>query len=380
MNKVFSHLKSAASPFAAVLVGLLIFAPVMAAPSGNPPSSNVDPNFSSISTGVIKNLTGSVNINSSQGLYVMDNNGLSGFKVSPSGDFYAITTVNGSYSFASQGNIANTMTSVSNSQLSAPFSLKNASNQTVFNIAVDGDLSNSTAGTPLTLTDPDGVSIDTTASTGLSVSASGANSIGGRFIGTNTAVYAEANTASGIGVHGTGKGAGSGVAGYNSDENAMATGVYGQARKAGGTMGYGGRFLGDGYGVKGTTTSSTGRGGYFGSNGEVHRVELGTPTEAITAFGNMSITGHIKAAGGFGNYTVRTASTTVGSGLSGSVTTPCSGSEQAISCGYWTSNSGTGWQLNYLYPTAGSCVLSSKNTNGGTYTLYGYAMCLNPNV
>jgi len=266
-------------------------------------------------------------------------------------------------------------------------------------------------------------------------------SIGGSFSGGNTGVIGSVSavSASGIGVRGDGKGAGgAGVAGYDDDNAALATGVFGRALSA---QGYGARFDGGLYGVFAEAVTAGGTGGWFRNSSGTTDAKLGTPTDAVltsgtirttgtnnamrlegtggwtsgailnfgdsdyvhisepvddyidiksTNFtvntsGNLYTSGHARAAGGFGAFVMQgivSGASTATNGYT-SISTPyCPSGQYLVDCSYYSSFSGSPvqWNVINLYHVGSNyCSLYARNT-GATNTLYLQSVCFDPNA
>lgn len=412
MKNILSQFKVSASTLAAVLVISAMTLPALAAPSSPAPAGPVTPNFDGLNvfgttnlgalqidgTGALSNTTGSMYMKDSQGLFVFDDLGQNGFQVLPNGNFYQVTN-NGAP--VNVGNLITTVTTGSAPAITAPWTLKNGSNVSVFSIDGAGNLSNPVAGASgqLNINDPDGfVSTSqgnttaikgTSGGTGIVGIGNGATGVGGAFNGTVTGITANVTGASGIGVQGIGKGTSSaGVEGFNNDNVVNAIGVHGSA--AVGPSGIGGSFSGTAYGVSGIGSGVSGSGGTFSNS--TTNVQLATPTKAISAQGDVDVVGHIKATNGIGTYTKRTGATGgILNGATGLASIACNTGEQMLSCGGYGVPSGfmpspsSKTDLNYAVVrthgigTTDYCDVALTNNSGVTLTVDAVAVCFDPN-
>lgn len=172
-------------------------------------------------------------------------------------------------------------------------------------------------------------------------------------------------------------------------------GVYGEGTtngingKANGTTGTGGQFEGPTTGITATSNRSGGTGGYFSNFGNINRVSLGTTNYAVDAQGasnfngNVTSSGHIKAAGGIGKFLSYSAtSPLIAPGAFGTAKAVCPSGQEAVSCGYVTLAPANVWQLNQFYTTESTdeCIIYGRNSSATTsYTISARLICFDPN-
>ena len=105
---------------------------------------------------------------------------------------------------------------------------------------------------------------------------------------------------------------------------------------------------------------------------------------------NLSVTGKVKATGGFGTYTFRESiSKDIAANASGFKYFACNAGEQAISCygnaftapppeGNFYLNEAFDTYMTGLYPYDGQCEINYKNTSASIRYIKAGALCFNP--
>lgn len=162
-----------------------------------------------------------------------------------------------------------------------------------------------------------------------------------------------------------------------------------------GVNGIGGEFHGNNAGVIGLTSSVSGRGGIFNNITAGTSVQLGGPTEALFALGDVEFDGHLRTES-IGKYVTTPAgiTSTITSGNSGTSIAACpSNYYTLISCGYKLCSSSSqpcndpGAGTYKIAPNKividdanNQCIVGVHNYDSSTRYIMAQARCFNPNL
>lgn len=222
------------------------------------------------------------------------------------------------------------------------------------NIAANGDISNSAAGT-VHVNNAAGLEVDATGDRGIDVRSDADWGTAGTFWAT-------------------------GGAGFNA-------GVHGVALN-----GAGGAFNGSAYGVSAVITDPI-NGKAAGSFANKEKlpptayVNLATPTKAIDALGNVTVQGHISSDNGIGAYSLVTqTSGPIALNKVGIITAMCPLGSVVVDCGFKNAGNNKSYLTNsYIIPgnpmlkTQDTCQITVYNNDVANLNYTGQARCFNPN-